>query len=214
MIDSQRPVFVIDSQRPVFVIDSQRPVFVIDILASFLLKKKFSFYIVVDVKMAEGSLADDHEEVKYFAALVFRQLINAGGEEVAVDFLEKVFFEPVSKAVFNGFCRDAEFLKWEREFFQERQRDSSSPILKATNGFAEIVEQSVRLFLFEKLVDEVLTKMKEVVFARIMVDRWLFAGKSVEGRVRALKAHKRQALRRALRKCQHLEGFTGICLFV
>ena len=190
--------------------------FVIDILASFLLKENFflaTLSLCLFVKMAEGL---EHERVKLFARTVFRELIHSGGESVAVDFLEKVFFKPLPKRVFDGFCRDEEFLKWEREFFSKWTREFMPTTLKVVDGFADIVEQSVRIFLFESLkIEGEMTKMKEIIFGRIMVDRWLFAGKAVSVRQRALKYHKRQALRIALRKCQDLEGFTGtrlLCL--
>ena len=158
------------------------------------------------LKMAEGN---DYDRVKSFACTVFRELIYAGGESVAIDFLEKVFFKPLPKRIFDGFCRDAEFLKWEREFFLKREE--CSPVLKVVEGFASIVTTSVKVFLFESLkVESVVLKMKDIVFGRIAVDRWLFADKPERVRCRALKYHKRQALRRALRECQDLKGFTGI----
>lgn len=167
--------------------------------------------VCVFVKMAEGE--DIDVQVKAFATAAFREIVYLGGEGIALDFLDSVFFSPLPTGLFDKFCRDAEFLKWERELFLERSESQLPPVLKVVEGFAEIVQRSVKVFLFEVLTIPSKERMKDIVFGSIMVDRWLFADKTRRGRARALKIHKRQALRRALRSCQGLDGFTGNTLF-
>lgn len=144
---------------------------------------------------------------------IFRDLIRVGSEECAVDFLYKVFFDELPKKVLSGFFRDAEYLEWERE--KILKREESLPMQKILGGFSESVHSGVRAFLFVDLavnIDEQLD-MRNIVFGKILVDRWLFVGYSLSRRCRALKLHKRKVLKEGLLACRDLQGFTGIYFF-
>ena len=109
---------------------------------------------------------------------IFQDLIQTGSEDCAVDFLYKVCFGKLPKKVLAGFGRDAEYLGWERERVWKRKE--SLPMAKVMRGFSERVHRAVKAFIFVDLaqdIDEQL-EMREVIYAKIMIDRWLFVGYS------------------------------------
>lgn len=62
--------------------------------------------------------------------------------------------------------------------------------------FRDRVLKGVKAFLFaENLDGEMRSLTEEIVYAKIMLDRWLFVGYSKERRERALSVHKRQVLK-------------------
>lgn len=135
-------------------------------------------------------------------------LMRAGAVASAVDYME-VFFSKLLKKIARAFDKDASFLQWERAVVRSFASPQTTPF-KILGIFAEKVSMGTKAYLLEDLTGaEMQSLIKEIVYAKVMLHRWLFVGYSLERRERALVLTQCTTLRRALEQCSELPGFTG-----